>query len=47
MTTPCADQQPLKDEIADLERRLQDAKARLEQRDVVPPTPAVANDAGA
>lgn len=46
MTSPSLDQTSLEDEIADLERRLQDAKAKLPQSDVVPVVPPLAKDAG-
>ncbi|KAH7087335.1 hypothetical protein FB567DRAFT_560188 [Paraphoma chrysanthemicola] len=45
MTSPSADQQSLKDEIADLERRLQDAKAKLTEAPSLTAPSAVANDA--
>ncbi|KAF2128642.1 hypothetical protein P153DRAFT_423812 [Dothidotthia symphoricarpi CBS 119687] len=40
MTSLSLDQGALKDEIADLERRLQDARAQLHQSDTVVPPPA-------
>jgi urease accessory protein len=46
MTPPRPDQEALQDEIADLERRLQDAKARLNHDDVVATPSSPANDAG-
>ncbi|KAH7074385.1 hypothetical protein BKA63DRAFT_414807 [Paraphoma chrysanthemicola] len=45
MTSPIADQQSLKDEIADLERRLQDAKTKLTETPSLTAPSAVANDA--
>lgn len=45
MTRPCADQHALEDEIADLERRLQNARARLEQTDAETTTAPVAHGA--
>jgi len=46
MTQPPSEQQAVQDEIADLERRLHDAKARLNP-DTVAATPSTpANDAG-
>lgn len=46
MTSPAADQQSLKDEIADLERRLHDAKVRLNESDTPAIATAPASDAG-
>lgn len=46
MTSPPADQQSLKDEIADLERRLRNAKAQLNDSDTAPIVPVPSNDAG-
>ncbi|KAF2790279.1 hypothetical protein K505DRAFT_311726 [Melanomma pulvis-pyrius CBS 109.77] len=45
MSTTDSDQQSLKDEIADLERRLQDAKSRLSPSDAIETLPTLANDA--
>ncbi|KAF2028986.1 hypothetical protein EK21DRAFT_101465 [Setomelanomma holmii] len=45
MTSPATDQQSLKDEIADLEQRLQDAKAKLAEKSVASTPSAVSNDA--
>jgi hypothetical protein len=45
MTTPDS-QQSLKDEIVDLERRLQDAKSRLNARDGLATSQQYASDAG-
>jgi hypothetical protein len=45
MTSPSTNQQSLRDEIADLEGRLRDAKAQLDQCDDVPPA-KLADDAG-
>jgi urease accessory protein len=46
MTSTASDQQSLKDEIADLERRLRDAKAQLTHSDVAPVPPTPYNDTG-
>lgn len=46
MTVPHVDQQSLKDEIADLERRLRDAKAQLSNDSVASTVSSPANDAG-
>ncbi|KAF2253832.1 hypothetical protein BU26DRAFT_501954 [Trematosphaeria pertusa] len=43
--TMSADQQSLRDEIADLERRLEDAKSRLSPSTVISTNPTPANDA--
>ncbi|CAO2649368.1 Nn.00g067530.m01.CDS01 [Neocucurbitaria sp. VM-36] len=45
MARPCAKQQALEDEVADLERRLQTARARLEQSNPEPPKAHIAQDA--
>jgi hypothetical protein len=46
MSTTEGDQQSLKDEIADLERRLRGAKSRLSSSDAIETLPTLANDAG-
>jgi hypothetical protein len=46
MTQPPTDQQALKDEIANLERRLHDAKARLNPDGVAVTPSSSTNDAG-
>jgi hypothetical protein len=46
MSTTDGDQQSLKDEIAELERRLHDVKSRLNPRDSIETLPTLANDAG-
>jgi hypothetical protein len=46
MAAPAVDQQSLKDEIADLERRLRDAKAQLGDCCVASTVSSPANDAG-
>jgi hypothetical protein len=46
MTEPPWEQQALQDEIADLEKRLHDAKARLNQDSVTATCSSPANDAG-
>jgi urease accessory protein len=47
MTLPPENQQSLRDEIADLERRLQDAKAKLNAGDNAAQTrPTPSNDTG-
>jgi hypothetical protein len=46
MPSTSSDQQSLKDEIADLERRLHAAKAQLTHSDVAPVPPTPYNDTG-
>ena len=46
MTSPPVDQQSLKDEIADLERRLHDAKAQLSDEGAASSFSSPAQDAG-